>query len=196
MEEEQLSLKDSLQLIQSMIDRAKNKVADDSFYFLLWGWLVFAASVIQFILKVIVQSPYHYIAWTLMFPAIVISAIYGSKQSKQRKVKTFVEEVLDYLWLGIFVSFVLLGFIFARFGWQNCYSFYMVMYAIGSFVSGKALKFSPFVWGAIGSWFLAIISTFASYDVNILLSSLAILMSYIIPGYLLKNKYRQMKTHV
>src|SRR5882724_8412128 len=102
MEEESLSPQDSLQLIQSMIDKAKDTVADDSFYFLLWGWLVFAASIIQYILKVIVQTPYHYLAWTLMFAGIIGSALYGAKQDKKRKVKTYVEEVLDYLWLGIF----------------------------------------------------------------------------------------------
>jgi hypothetical protein len=82
-----------------------------------------------------------------------------------------------------------LGFIFARLGWQDCYSFYIVMYAIGSFVSGRALKFSPLVWGSVGCWLLAIISTFTSFDVNILLGALAVLISYIIPGHLLRIQY-------
>ncbi len=196
MEEEQFSPQESIQLIQSMIDKAKNTVADDSFYFLLWGWLVFSASIIQYTLKVVFQSPYHPLAWILMFVGIVVSAYHGMKEGKKRKVKTYVEELIDYLWVGIFISYILFGFIFARFGWQNCYSFYMMMYAIGTFVTGRALKFQPLVWGAIGSWLLAIISTYTSYDVNILLCALAILVSYIIPGYLLKSKYRQMQIHV
>ena len=196
MQEENLSPQDSLRLIQSMIDKAKNTVADDSFYFLLWGWLVFFASIIQYTLKVIIQTPYHYLAWLLMFVGVIASTIYGANQNKKRKVQTYVEEMLNYLWLSIFISYIMLGFIFARVGWENCYPFYMMMYAIGTFVSGRALKFPPLVWGAIGSWILAIIATFTSYDMNMLLSSLAILFSYIIPGYLLKNKYRQMQLHV
>ncbi|MBS1599355.1 MAG: hypothetical protein JST75_14110 [Bacteroidetes bacterium] len=196
MEQENLSPEDSLQLIQSMIDKAKNTVADNSFYFLLWGWLVFSASIIQYILKVVLESPYHYLAWTLMFVGMIVSTLYGVNQHKKRKVRTYVEEVLNYLWIGIFVSYILLGFIFARLGWTNCFPFYMMMYSIGTFVSGRALKFPPLVWGAIASWILAVISTFTSYDANILLSSLAILVSYIIPGYLLKNKYRHMQLHV
>jgi hypothetical protein len=193
MEEENLSPHESLQLIQSMIDKAKNTVAHDSFYFLLWGWLVFIASVTQFILKVIVQTPYHYIAWALMFAGIIVSAFYGAKQNKRKKVTTYVGELLNYLWLAIFVSFILLGFIFSRLGWQDCYSFYIMMYAIGSFVSGRALKFSPLVWGAIGCWLLAIVSTFTSFDVNILLGALSILISYIIPGHLLRIQYAKQK---
>lgn len=196
MEEEKFSAEESLQLIQSMIDKTKNTVADDSFYFLLWGWLVFAACFIQFVLKVIVKSPYHYTAWLLMFVGIIFSIIHGRNENKNRKVKTYVEELLNYLWISIFFSYILFGFIFARYGWENCYAFYMGLYAIGSFVTGRTLKFSPLVWGGIGSWFLAIASTFASYDTNILLSAAAILVSYIIPGYLLKNKYRRMQIHV
>jgi hypothetical protein len=37
MEERKFSPEQSLALIQSMIDKAKNTAADDSFYFLLWG---------------------------------------------------------------------------------------------------------------------------------------------------------------
>jgi len=196
MQDENLSAQDSLELIQSMIDKAKNTVAHDSFYFLLWGWLVFIASIGQYIMKVIIQTPYHYMAWTLMFVGIIISAIYGANQNKKRKVRTYIEEVLNYLWMSIFVCFILLGFIFTRLGWQDCYSFYILMYSIGSFVSGRALKFPPLVWGAVACWILAIISTFTGFDTNILLGSLAILMSYIIPGHLLRSKYRQMQLHV
>lgn len=196
MEEKELTPQDSLMLIQSMIDRAKNTVADDSFYFLLWGWLVFSASIIQFVLKVFFQSQYHPMAWLLMFVGIVVSIFHGARQSRKRMVRTYIEEQLDYLWISIFFSYILFGFIFARYGWSNCFSFYMGLYAIGSFVTGRALKFSPLVWGAIGSWSLAILATFTPFDVNILLCALAIIVSYIIPGYLLKSKYRQMQTHV
>jgi hypothetical protein len=196
MQDESLSPQDSLVLIQSMIDKAKNTVAHDSFYFLLWGWLVFIASITQYILKVVVQTPYHYIAWSLMFVGIIVSAIYGARQNKKRKVSTYIGELLNYLWTSIFVCFILLGFIFARLGWQDCYSFYILMYSIGTFVSGRALKFPPLVWGAVGCWILAIISTFTGFDMNILLGSLAILVSYIIPGHLLRSKYRHLQFHV
>jgi hypothetical protein len=196
MQEQPLSPESSLQIIQNMIDKAKNSVADDSFYFLLWGWLVFIASIGQFVLKVIVKSPYHYVVWSLMIVGVIASAIYGYRESRNAKVKTYVNELLDYLWIGIFLSYILFGFIFARTGWENCYPFYMSLYAIGSYVSGRALKFPPLVWGGLASWLLAIISTFTPYDLNILLCGLAVLFSNIIPGYLLKNKYRKMKTHV
>jgi hypothetical protein len=191
MEEKNFSAEDSLLLIQNMIHKTKNTVAGDSFYFLLWGWLVFIACILQFVLKVIFKSPYHPTVWFLMLVGMVVSAYHGMKEDKTRKVKTYVDEMLDYLWLSIFFSYILFLFIFSRMGWEHCYSFYMLLYAIGTFVTGRLLKFPPLVWGAIGSWLLAIISTFISFDLNILLCALAIMVSYIIPGYLLKIKYKE-----
>lgn len=196
MKEEQFSPEDSLQLIQSMIDKAKNTVADNSFYFLLWGWLVFIASLVQFVMKVILHSPYHYLAWCLMFVGLVASTWYGYNEHRQKRVRTYVGELLNYLWIGILMSYVLIGFIFARTGWENCSPFYMLLYALGNFVSGRALKFAPLVWGAIACWVLAVIATFTSFNTNILLGALAILCSNIIPGFLLKKKFRKMQFDV
>src|SRR5215467_9817609 len=123
MEEEKFSPEESLRLIQSMIDKTKTAAADDSFYFLLWGWLVFVASILQYSLKVFFNSPYHYLAWSLMFVGAIVSAFYGYNKNRKRKVKTYVEEILDFLWIGIFFSYVILAFVFSQIGWQHCSPF-------------------------------------------------------------------------
>jgi hypothetical protein len=38
-----------------------------------------------------------------------VSAIYGSRQAKH-KVKSFVDESLDYLWIALGLAFVVLGY--------------------------------------------------------------------------------------
>jgi hypothetical protein len=191
MEEENFSPEQSLLVIQSMIDKTKTSVADNSFYFLLWGWLVFLASIGQYILKVIVDTQWHPIVWCVNIIGIVVSTYHGIKEEKKRRVKNYIDESLDYLWIAIGVAYFLLVITFVRIGWENCFTFYMMLYGIGSFVTGRLLKFSPLVWGAIASWVLAIISTFTSFDINILLCAAAILVSYIIPGYLLRKKYKE-----
>ena len=196
MEEEKFSPEDSFRLIQSMIDKARNSVADDSFYLLLWGWLVFTASLAQDVVKVVMHSPYHYLAWCLMFVGVIASIWYGYHDNRKKKVKTYVEELLDNLWIGLFVTYVLISFIFAKTGWENCSPFYMLLYSIGNFVSGRALKFSPLVWGAMACWVLAVVSTFTDFDIKILLGAIAVLCSNIIPGFLLKKKYRKMQYDV
>jgi hypothetical protein len=82
------------------------------------------------------------------------------------------------------------GIHFFKNGWQYCFPFYMLMYGIGCFITGRLIKFAALVWGGIGAWVLAILATYLDYDANILVTAGAILISYIIPGYLLRRKYK------
>jgi hypothetical protein len=59
---------------------------------------------------------------------------------------------------------------------------------LGTFISGKLLKFTPLVVGGIINWILACIAGYLHYDYQMLLTAVAILTSYIIPGHLLGIK--------
>src|SRR5476651_171679 len=127
--EKEFSPQESLQLIHSMINKTKNSVADDSFYFLLWGWLVFGCCIAQYILKVYLLYPNHYIVWWLMPVGGIVSGIYGSRQSKKQKVKSFVEEAVGYVWLSLAIAFVVLIIInMTGNGWQAAFTYYIILY--------------------------------------------------------------------
>jgi len=194
MQTENLSPQDSIDLIQSMINKTKNAVADNSVFFLLWGWVVFGACVVQYVLKNMLHYQYHYYAWFLIIIGIAGSVYLGVQQGKKQKVKTYVSESINYLWISIGITYFALGFIFAKIGYQNSFTFYILLYGIGCFVTGRLIKFSPLVWGGIGAWLLAVLSAYLDYDTNILVSAISILISYIIPGYLLRMKYKRITT--
>jgi hypothetical protein len=186
-----LSPEESLQVIQSMINQTKNSVVDNSFYFLLWGWLVLIGALLQYTLKVIVRTDLHPVAWNIMWLGFIVS-IFRKVKEKRRPVITYVDEGLRHIWLCIAIVQTLIVFIFMRRGgWENCYTFFILLYSIGCFLTGRLLKFSPLVWGAITCWALAILTTFVGYDMNILLLAAAILVSYIIPGYLLRKEHKR-----
>ena len=48
--ETNLTQQQSLKIIQEMIATSKNNLKDNSFFFLLWGWLVLIASLSNFAL--------------------------------------------------------------------------------------------------------------------------------------------------
>src|SRR5215208_528332 len=102
--EENFSPQQSLQLIQSMIEKAKNNISENRFYFLLWGWLTFAAIIGQFILKVVLQYKHHYIVWLCTIPAVIITIIH-SVRLRHRSARTYIGESMNYLWTGIGISF-------------------------------------------------------------------------------------------
>lgn len=195
-EEKELSPHESLALIQSMINRTKDSVADDSFYFLLWGWLVFACCIGEYILKVQLNYANHFIVWWSMPLAGIISGIYGARQAKQQRVRSFIDTAVGYLWLAVALAFfavVLSNFFSPAVAWQNAFSQYILLYAIGTFVSGSLLRFRPLVIGGAINFALATVSSHFSYDYQLLIGALAILTSYIIPGHLLRIKYRKAK---
>lgn len=185
--EENFSPQESLQLIQSMINKTRANLSENKIYFLLWGWVTFAAILSQFILKVVFSYEHHYLVWLITFPAVIVTIIYTAKRGSRRSIKTYVGESMSYLWTGIGISFFILSFIISnsKEGWLNAWPFFILFYGMGTFISGSILKFNPLVIGGIFNWILCIASVFVPFDYQLLLAAAAILTSYIIPGHLL-----------
>jgi hypothetical protein len=190
MENENLSARESLLVIQSMIDKTRANLGDNSIYFLLWGWLVFIGCLLQYFLLVVIEYPKHYYAWLIIIIGIVFSIVHSIKYKKKRKVKTYIEDSMSSLWGGMSISFMALAFILSQTGWNYAFPIYILFYATGTFISGGLLQFRPLQIGGIICWGLAVAATFVSYQNQILLTALAIFVSYLVPGYLLKYKGR------
>jgi len=152
--------------------------------------LVFIGAIGQYTLKVIVQTDRNPEVWWIMFIGVVGSAIY-SRKGRRRLVRTYVDEGLRNIWSVIGIAQALIVFIFFRRNdWEHCYTIFILTYSIGCYLTGRLLRFPALVRGAILCWVLAILTTYVDYDTNILLLAAAILGSYIIPGYLLRAKYK------
>lgn len=191
--EENLSPHQSLLLIQSMIDKTKERISHNKIYFLMWGWISFVGIMGQFLLKVVVGYRHHYLIWLITLVGIVASIVYTRRAHKRQAVRTYIGESMGYLWTGMGVSFFVLSFImtFLRTGtsgWQYCYPFFILLYGLGTFVSGKLLQFRPLVIGGVANWGLACIAVFFDFDYQMLFAAAAILTSYLIPGYLIKSE--------
>jgi hypothetical protein len=116
-----------------------------------------------------------------------------AKHEKKQVVKTFIADANGYLWVGLSMSFVVLFFVFIKIGWQYCFPFYTLLYGLGTFISGSLLKFKPFVVGGVCSMIVAAIIPYVAYNNQILLAALSILISYIIPGHILRLRYQKNK---
>ena len=196
MSEEKLSPEQSLRLIHTMIDRTKETMSDNGIHYLVWGWLTFFACTAQFILKHIYEYEKHYQVWLLMLGGVAFTFIYGFREGKRRKVQTYVGESLKWLWIGMGISYFVLSMILTRIGWNNpVFPFFIMLYGLGTFVSGSILQFRPLVTGGILASVLAMVSAFASYDYQMLYAAAAILSSYIIPAYLLRKKNKKLIRH-
>jgi len=190
MTEQEFSPKDSLRIIQTMIEKTKQNISHQSHYFLLWGWGAFIGFTGQYILKVYFEYPKHYQIWWISALCFVINIVFVIKFSKQERVKTYVDENMGNLWAGLIISFIVSMIIFTKTGWQNCYPVFMMLYGTGTFISGKILRFSPLIIGGLISFFLAAVSVWFNVDLQMLFAAASILFSYIIPGHLLYMNYK------
>jgi hypothetical protein len=189
MNEEKFSAEQSLQLIQSMISKTKQDMSDNGIYFLVWGWITFVACTGQFVLKNIFQYEKHYIVWTLVIVGIAFSIYQGTKDEKRQKARTYVGDSMKYLWMGMGISFFVLSMILTRLGWDTVvFPFFILLYGLGTFISGSFIQFRPLIIGGVIAWGLAVGSAFVSYDYQMLFAAAAILFSYIIPAYLLRQR--------
>jgi hypothetical protein len=185
------SPQESLQLIRSMIETTRNSMSDSSHYYLLWGWATMIGCLIQYFLLVVVKYEHHYFAWFITPVALLVHFIFIYRDHKKEKVKTFISDATGYLWMILGFSYFALSFVFAKIGWQYCFPFYIMLYAIGTYISGSLISFKPMAYGGAACLLLVVITPYLRYEEQILSAAFAILISYIIPGHLLRNHYRK-----
>jgi FtsH-binding integral membrane protein len=198
MNQENFSAQDSLQVIQSMIEKAKNQFSENGHLYLLWGWVVFFCSIAQFILLKYVQYEKHYYVWMVCWLAVIYQLFYLRRQHKGQRVKTYADNMMGFIWISFFILMMLVGISFGQLGKEHYYKLispvFLAMYGVPTFLCGIFLRFRPLVIGGIGCWVLSVIAHFIPYDYQLLLLSAAMIIAWIIPGYILQKKYQQQKT--
>jgi len=187
-EEKQLNESESLALIRQMIHSVKEEMEDDSFYYLFWGWMVFIASMMQYIL-IKMQSEYNWIGWMVLMPlGGLVTGIYARRQEKGKRVKTYIDALMKYVMISFLVSLVLVLAFQSKLE-LSTYPMVLMVYGMWLFVSGAAIRFRPLIIGGIINWILCVASFFFPFDIQLLLLAIAVLLGYIIPGHMLKNKF-------
>jgi hypothetical protein len=194
--EKQMDEQLSLQIIREAIENAKSNIKDNAFFYLLWGWLVLGASLLQFGLIRFTDTPFHWIGWPiLMTGGAIASVIYGYRLGKRSTFMTQVDVAMIYLWYGFLVAITILILMAIL----NVLSFRMVnpliivFYGLGTFVSGGILKFRPLIFGGIAAWIISILAFLVQSEYQLLLMGFAIIVAYLVPGYLIKSRN---KSHV
>lgn len=191
MEPGKFSPKESLQLIDNMINQAKNRFSENGFLYLMWGWLVFFCSTAHFILLKLDLVPHPEIVWAGCWLAVIFQIIYLARRKKNEKVKTYSETLVNYIWVSfgvcMLVAFIVVG---KTNNWDMINPLVLLLYGIPTFLSGIAMQFKPLVIGGIICWALAILSVFIPPVYVLLLLATAVLSAWIIPGYLLRAKYK------
>ncbi len=176
-------------VIEEMIAASKGNLSDGSVYYLLWGWAVLICAISNYALLNMVGSEYHWLPWPIgMTLAGFTSMFISIKQSKEKKANSYIERMLGMLWLSFIITLFVILFGMVSLGYEAVYPILMALYGLGTFASGGILKFKPLMIGGICSWACACVAYYVGFSDQLILISIAILTSYIIPGHMLAAK--------
>jgi hypothetical protein len=192
MHEQEFSPQDSLSLIESMINKAKNRFNENGHLYLLWGWVILLCSLVSFVSVYFYGSfkPLQYI-WMLTFPTIIYQSIYLARKKKSATVKTYADEITGQVWLAFVMMGFISGVIIYKTGMPELFNpVILMLYGMPTFLSGVIIKFTPLRAGAFCCWALAVASVFIPSEFSFLLIAAAVVAAWIVPGYLLRLRFK------
>ena len=191
-EETVMTEKESMQLITSMINKAKNNFSERGLLYLIWGWVILFCCITHFVGLYF----FHYInisfVWLVVYLVLIFQIVYLRKMRKSRTSQTYTGEINAFVWIVFTISMFLVIFICIVFKrYELIDPLLLVLYGMPTFLSGIIIKFKPLIIGAICCWILALVSPFINIEYHLLLIATAVIAAWIIPGYLLKQKFKK-----
>jgi hypothetical protein len=176
----------SLELISTMVNQAQGKMRKNSFYFLLWGWTVTLANLGMYGLLKFTSYPHPYYVWVITIPAWIITMFYGSRQDREARVSTHLDKINMWIWIASGITMLPVIIFMSKINYQ-INAVILTIIAAPTFVTGIMLRFKPLLFGGINFWIFAIICFFVDAQTQYLVGGIAIILGYLVPGYLLKT---------
>lgn len=184
---------ESLQLIDTMINKARNRFSENGHLYLLWGWVVLFCSLGHYLLEHVFHYPRFYMVWMAIWGAVVYQFIYLARRKRKEKVSTYTDDILKYVWMVFGITFILVALVCSRFvpNANDINALILVVYGMPLFLSGAILKFRPLRIGAICCWLLALSTLKVPPQYFQLLVCAGVISGWIIPGYLLRLHFQK-----
>lgn len=184
----QFTPSESLQLIERMIAQSKQSFNRYSFYFLLWGILLVAAMVVNYVL-VAQGNDLGPMAWPVVgVLGGVISGIHGARERKQLHQANAMDRLIKWLWVGFLATLftTMVGSV-SSVGFVSVGSI-MLLTGLPTFVTGQLMRFRPLILGGILFWILGTAAFFVDTQAMVLLYITSMVFGYLLPGYLLRRQ--------
>lgn len=186
--------KESIEIIMNMIDRTKENLKEQSGFYLIWGWSIFSAAIVEYVLLVFYQYSHHYFVWPVAILIAVASTIFlATKMNGRKQVTTYADKALNYLW-ATWSAMLLLVLVFSAVGgisWGVSYVLIVALYGMATLISGGILGFKPLIYGGVFSLALALVimitGWYKDFPNMLLALSASISASFLIPGFLLRK---------
>jgi hypothetical protein len=197
MEEKQISEHEGLLLIQQMIQTAKKEQKDDGKGWIIWGWMLFLASILT-VMNINFKWFQTFFFWNFFGVITLVALAYQTVSylfiRKTEKVRTYTKDLCQRLNTGFFISlmFIIVA-INVNISPTIGFSLLISLYAFWILIYGSALNFRPSIIAAYITWGIGFVSLFMKgFEQVMLLHAAAVLVGYIIPGHIANNEFRKL----
>ncbi len=191
--EKNLTPEESLQLISKTISSIKEDFKRDNYYFVIWGWIISLASLSQFVMLRVLLSKHSYehinlyswLIWGILIAAgVFIVSLHRYKNAVE--VKSYIGKFFYILWQCTGVAIILAVLISQK---LHVYPnpFVLTIAGLATLISGRLIKFKPLIFGGIAFFIFAITASFFNNEYQLIFVTVAIIIGYLVPGYLLKS---------
>lgn len=190
--DQQLSKEKSLEIIQQMINQAKSNITDNGLGWMLWGTMIFVASLLTY-LFIYTDAHNTFLAWNIFGIFTIAMLSYEFFKPKKKKVRTYVDDLLRLVDIGFTIClFTVIFSINFAISANAGFGFFLMIFAFQMLLKGGAVKSKSLMIGAVVNWAGAI-AMFINKDFkyDMLIMAAAVLIGYIIPGFLLWQQYRK-----
>lgn len=184
---DELTAEQSLKIITDMIQKTKSSFQYKGFHFLLWGWVTVIGYLGSFTLEKFRLYEAPYLIWLITIPAFIVSFFYGRKKNQERQATNYTGHIFMWLWIAVSFSIIII----IAFGFKVSFMItplILTIVAIPTFISGVIIKFKPLIFGGAGFWIFAAISFTLPFEYQSLVGGVAVVLGYLLPGYMLKNR--------
>lgn len=199
MQEEKMTEQESFLIIQQMIQAAKLEQKDDGKGWIIWGWLIFLASIFTYLnLQFNWLSTFFF--WNVFgFATLILlgyQTVKGIVAKRSEKVRTYTHDLFKKLNIGFVISLFLIIFSM-NLGVPPMKGFALLLglYGFWILIYGAVLNFKPSIIGAYIVWAFAFASLFVDrFEWTMLLHAAAVLCGYIIPGHIAYREFNKVNS--
>ncbi len=212
MQDKKLSELESLSLITQMINKAKNSYHSTGVGAMMWGFVIAVCSLVR-LSEIHFDYKLPFDIYLITLVAVIPQIFISIREKKERKVKSYDDIYMDFLWLGFGISIFLLIHVTNNMysawdpvrieyesisGKSPSFNFYeyvnplfLMLYGMPTFVTGAACKFKPMLFGGIFCWICSILAVYTTIKVDLILTALSAIFAWLIPGILMEREYQK-----
>lgn len=192
---EQIQVKEELRVIREMLEKTKKSTAESGTFFLVWGFLIIFAVIGTYLLVFAGKYSWIWLNWAVfMGSGIVFSFVYWGRKERRAGVKTHASSAAGYLGIACGVAFIFVGLIFPAFklySWEVISLLITTIFGTSIFALGGIINWNLLKWCGVISWLFALGMMFIPAEFRTLVFVPLILIGYILPGLILKFRYKK-----